>query len=127
MPTHDPGVTVTTSPTPDKLYAGDTMPRVQETVVLISGQNLLRGALLGKITASSKYTLSLSAAADGSQTPEAILVDDCNASAADARCSVYLTGEFNPAAMTFGAGHTSASVAAGLRNKGIFLKATVPA
>ena len=47
-----------------------------------------------------------SAAGDGSQTPIAVLVDDTNASAADKRAAVFLSGEFNPAVMTFGTGHT---------------------
>ena len=54
---------------PDKLIAGNAHLLVGRKVTIISGQNLVRGAVLGKITASGKYNLSLSAAADGSQTP----------------------------------------------------------
>lgn len=76
---------------------------------------------------SGKYLLSLAAAVDGSQVPDAILVDDCDASAGDKLIGVYLAGEFNSGAMTFGAGHTAASVADVLRAKGIFLKTATPA
>lgn len=41
------------------------------------------GAVLGKITASGKYRLSLSASADGSQTPVAIYIIDGLGSSGD--------------------------------------------
>ena len=56
---------------PDKLIAGD-MPLRSRPITLISGENLTRGAVLGKITSGGKYNLSLSAAGDGSETPDAI-------------------------------------------------------
>lgn len=103
------------------LFAGD-FPRVTDSVTLISGQNLARGAVLGRITASGKYTLSLSASSDGSQTPVAILADAVDASGGDKAAPVYLTGEINSAALTFGTGHTAASAKPGLRALGLFLK-----
>lgn len=111
----------TTSFTPDNLIAGEQVPSSRKGT-LITGQNLARGALLGVITASGKYTLSLSAAADGSQTPTAILAEDCNATAADKECLVYERGDFNEKAITFGTAHTAASVRAGLRDQGIYLQ-----
>lgn len=76
---------------------------------------------------SGKYVLSLAAALDGSQEPDAILVDDVNAAAADKTCGIFVAGEFNTSAMTFGTGHTAASVRDVLRAKGIFLKDTIAA
>ena len=38
--------------------------------------------VVGRVTASSKYVLSASAAADGSQTPAGILSDDIDATGA---------------------------------------------
>ena len=111
----------TTSFTPDNLIAGKQVPSSRK-VTLITGQNLVRGALLGVITASGKYTLSLSAAVDGSQTPTAILAEDCNAAAADKECLIYERGDFNQSAITFGAAHTATSVRAGLRDQGIYLQ-----
>jgi hypothetical protein len=112
--------------TPDKLFAGDFDVETSAGT-LIAGQNLVRGAVLGKITASGKFNLSLSAAADGSQTPFAILAADCNAAAADQVCSIYLSGTFNQSALTIGAAHTAATIKDGLRDKGIYLKTTVVA
>lgn len=59
-----------------------------DKVTLISGQNLAAGTVLGKITASGKYTLHDAAAADGSQTAAAILYDATDASAGDTPCVV---------------------------------------
>lgn len=110
--------------TPDNLIAGDAK-QITQSIVVLTGQTLVRGALLGKITASGKYVLSLSAAGDGSQTPVAILTEDVDASAADVTSAAYLTGEFNEDAVTYGAGHTKATVKDGLRSLGIFLKPAV--
>lgn len=76
---------------------------------------------------SGKYKKSLAAATDGSQTPVAILAEDADASSADAYAIAYYTGDFNSDAMTFGAGHTAASVKDALRDRGIFLHTPVSA
>jgi hypothetical protein len=112
---------------PDRLIAGVNIGPVTDGGTLVSGQNLIRGALLGKITASGKLTLALSASSDGSQTPYAILAEDTNASAGDAACTIYTVGEFNPNAMTFGTGITAASAKDTLRDAGIILKTYLPA
>jgi hypothetical protein len=113
--------------TPDLLIAGSNVGVVTRDVTLISGQNQPRGALLGKITASGKYTLSLSASSDGSQVPCAILVHDTDATGGDQKTAIYEAAEVNAAALTIGAGHTIASIRDGLRDLGIHLKAIVPA
>lgn len=110
----------------DNLIAGTAINMVTESIVLDTG-NLSRGAVLGKITATGKYVLSASAAGDGSQTPVAILAEDADATAGDKVTVAYLTGEFNTAALTLGAGHTIASITAGLRDQGIFLKTNLAA
>ena len=84
------------------------------------------GSILGKITASGKYTICVPTAsgetADGSETAFAILAETVDASENDKQAVVYLTGEFNSAALTAGSGNTVAGLADALRNKGIFLK-----
>jgi len=106
---------------PDGLLAGD-FPVISEGATLLSGESVVRGALLGKVTASGKLVLSLSASADGSETPYAIAAATVDASAADAAIPVYLSGEFDSSKVTFGTGHTAASVKDGLRAVGIYLK-----
>lgn len=110
----------------DPLFAGD-LPREEEVGTLISGQNLTRGALLGKITTGGKLTLSLAASSDGSEVPYGILAHDVDASGGDKQCVLYTAGKYNTNVMTFGTGHTAASVKAGLRDKGIFLAANLGA
>lgn len=111
---------------PDLLIAGDHPIRTVE-VTIISGQNLQRGALLGKITASGKCNLSLAAAADGSQTPYAILVEAVNASGGDKKGLAYIAGDFNANQITFGTGHTATSVRDALAAKSIYLATPVSA
>ncbi len=102
----------------DKLIV-DASKLITRQITLISGQNLTRGAVLGKITASSKYNLSLSAAGDGSQTPDLILAEDTDASGGDKVTIAYEAGSFNTNALTLGSAHTLASIQEGLRAKGI--------
>jgi hypothetical protein len=110
----------------DKLIAGDTAAIVTDKVTIIAGQNLVRGAVLGKITASGKYNLSLSAAVDGSQVPDRILAHDVNA-VADTEAITYRTVRVNDNALTLGAAHTVASITEGLRAKGIHIVHGTPA
>ena len=120
------GFTDQGSYTPDNLIAGE-YPRVARVVTIASGANLAQGALLGKITASGKFKLSASAATDGSEVPDAILAEAANATAADVQAVVYFSGEFNESALSLGAGHTLASIKAGLRDRNIYLRTNQPA
>lgn len=112
---------------PDKLIAGNAHLLVGRKVTIISGQNLTRGAVLGKITASGKYNLSLSGASDGSQTPDLILAENCDATSADKVALAYARGDFNANALTLGTAHTVVSITEGLRAKGITLIPAVAA
>ncbi len=113
--------------TPDNLIAGD-FPVETSTVTIVSGQNLTRGALLGKITASGKFTLSASGAGDGSEVPIAVLAEDTDASGGDvSNVPVYVSGDFNEGQVTFGTGHTADSVRWDLYGRGIYLKSAVSA
>ena len=112
--------------TPDALLLSTANVRTKKRI-LITGQNLARGAVLGTITTGGKLNLSLSAAVDGSQTPQYILAEPCNATAADAECIVFETGEFNSAALILGTAHTLATIEQGLRSKGIYFQTIVGA
>lgn len=111
---------------PDQLIAGPHQ-LVTDTVTVVSGQTVVRGAVLGMITASGKYVLALAAANDGSQVPSAIAADYVDASAGDALGGVYLAGEFNGNALVLGAGITLAAAKAALRPQSIYVKSAVSA
>lgn len=107
----------------DRLIAGE-LPILTRKVTLASGQNVARGAVLGRITAGGNFTLSASAAVDGSQTPRAIAAEDINASGGAQEIIVYIRGDFNTAELILGAGHTLASIEDGLRALGIYFVTT---
>ncbi|HHN72502.1 MAG TPA: head decoration protein [Thermopetrobacter sp.] len=107
--------------TPGDIVAGNAHLLIAVPVTIASGENLTRGAVLGKVTASGEYKLSVAAAADGSQTPDAILAEDVDASAGAKAGLAYIRGDFIAEALTYGAGHDADSIRDGLRGKGIFL------
>ncbi|MCK2086790.1 head decoration protein [Thauera aromatica] len=111
---------------PDGLIAGNAHLLVARKVTVKSGQNLVRGAVIGK-DGDDKYLLSLSAASDGSQTPDLIMAEACDASAADKQALAYERGDFNANALTLGTAHTVASIRDGLRAKGITILPAVAA
>lgn len=121
----NPSFATATSPAPDPLFAGE-FPRVTTEVTIASGQNLARGAVVGRITSGGQYVLSTSGASDGSQTPVGILVQATDATGGAKTASIYRTGEFNQAAVILGAGHSIASIRDGLEAKQIYLKSTLP-
>ena len=107
----------------DNLFAGD-FPKKTAPVTILTGNNLVKGTLLGKITASGKYVACNSGLSNGAEVPEAVLAGDVDASGGDVPGIGYLTGDFNSNAMTVAvlpsidtlSVHTSA-----LRNKSIFI------
>lgn len=107
---------------PDNLIAGDSAVRTG-SVTIISGQTISRGDVLGKITASGKYNLSLNAAVDGSEVANAIAAEDIDASGGDVtNAAIYVKGDFNTNALTFGTAQTAANTYDDLRSAGIFIK-----
>lgn len=112
---------------PDNLFAGNVMPKVTDTMVIAAGQNLPRGAVLGRVSADGKGKLVDKNATDGSQNVYAILAEDVDATAADKIAPVYLTGEFNENALTLAEGTTVDDIRASARAMGIFIKSTVKA
>jgi hypothetical protein len=112
--------------TPDNLLAGD-FPRVADGVTILAGRSLTRGAVLGRVTASGKCKAVDSGQTDGSQTIHAVLAEDVDASLADASGVVYLTGEFNENALTFGGTDTPDTHRDAARLKSIFFRKAVSA
>ena len=110
---------------PDQLIAG-TLQLVTDSGT-ITGGSFKRGTVLGMITASGKYTKSVKTAADGSQNPVAILVDNVDASTADQNGGLYLMGEFNQNRIIFDNSWTVPGLKAALRPLSIFLKDSIQA
>lgn len=107
----------------DKLFAGLNRDEIKTfPVIVASGQNLKRGAL---VTFANGKVSAVSAAADGN-TPASdvfgILTDDVNASDADAEGVVYVTGDFNKAAVIVPSGVDIEDFVKAARNVGIFLR-----
>lgn len=101
----------------DNLFAGDAEV-VREKAV--AGALLTRGTVVGKVTATGKIIAADSTAVDGSKDPYGIVADDV--AAIDDPAVVYLTGEFNENALTFGGADTADTHRLALRKIGIFLK-----
>lgn len=106
---------------PDQRSAGH-FPVVKRPGVIASGQKLKAGAVLGLVTATGQYKLAASAASDGSQTPVVILDVDIDTTDGPAPAPVQLTGEVLGSKLTFGAGHTLATVTAALRPLSLFVR-----
>ncbi|WP_248447269.1 head decoration protein [Sinorhizobium meliloti] len=102
---------------PNDLLVSD-VPVITRNVTIASGQNLVRGAVLGNVTASDKYILSAAAAADGSEDPALVLAFDVDASAGDVVSAAYASGAFDSTKLILGAGHTAATVEAAFRKAG---------
>lgn len=105
----------------DNLFAGSA-----EVVTgsVIAGASLTRGTVVGLITGTGKAVAVDSAAVDGSKNPYGIIAEDVEA---DKPVVVYLTGEFNESALTFGGADTPDTHRRALRDIGIFLKENINA
>jgi len=110
----------------DKLLAGSAQETVTQPRTILSGQNLARGTVLGRVTASGKYKIYQSGSGDGSENPVAILAEDVDASAADKEGIIYTTGEFNKDALIFdGADTFNTAVEDALRQLNIHGKGNI--
>lgn len=107
--------------TPDRLIAGD-FPQVKESGVIAAGQQLVRGSVLGKVTADGQYKLSESAADDGSEVPVVVLDIDIDTTGGAAPAPLMLTGEVLGSELTLGTGHTVAAVKTALRPLSLFVR-----
>lgn len=111
---------------PDRLHAGDKK-LVTDVITVVSGETVVRGHVLGKVTASGKYLISLNAAVDGSEVARCVASQAIDASGGDKLGGVYLQGEFDAAEVTFGAGQTLANTLDDLAGFGVHLKTSVSA
>lgn len=110
--------------TPDNLLVTNVFPVVVDKATIASGQSLKRGTCLGKVTASGKCKTLDKSKSDGQELIYAILCDDVDATSADVEAPVYLTGEFNQAALIFASGSAYSDFKDAARKLGIFFKST---
>jgi len=84
----------------DAYVASDTFGPVLIPATIAAGANLVKGTILGRITASGKLKAAAAASSDGSQTPVAVLMEDAAAAGADAVAIVGFAGVYVEASMT---------------------------
>lgn len=77
----------------------------REVVTLLAGSSCPVGAVLGKITASGKYTLATATGSDGAETATAVLLYATDATLADATGIILARGPaiVSRAGLVFGA------------------------
>lgn len=114
------GVNTADSPIGHELIAGNTHLLVDRKITVAQGQVLRRGSVLGASSAGY-YSLAQAAATDGSAEPLGVLAHDIDTTAAAADTQIYERGDFNEAALIFGAGLDADAVRAKFRALGIFL------
>ncbi|MBP0440681.1 head decoration protein [Tianweitania sediminis] len=85
------------------------MYRSREQVVIASGSGVLKpGTVLGKITASGKYSVYNPAGANGTETAAAILWEGCDATSEDVRRTATVRDtEVHADVLAWGAGVTT--------------------
>lgn len=112
-----------TGATYDDLVGSTQVNLITKNVTVATGEgaNYKRGTVLGKITASGKYTLVTKAASDGSQVADAVLAYDIDATANDEVATVYVSGMFNREKLVVGSDTTVDDHEDELRDKNIYL------
>lgn len=95
--------------------------RSRDAVTIAAGAGLLQpGTVLGKITASGKFTPATDAAADGSETAAAVLAYAVDATGADAPGVVIArAAQVKKPKLVYDAGATEADMDEGLVGAGI--------
>lgn len=119
-----PGVSAATY-IPDQLIAGGKN-LVTDSVTIGAGL-LQRGAVLGQITTSGNYILSVKTANDGSQIPSAVLADYADASGGAVTAPVYLAAEVNANALVYDGSWTVAALKLAMRQFSLFVKSAMSA
>ena len=107
----------------------------ESVIINDSAATLKVGTVLGKVTATGKYKVALSAAVDGSQTPVAVLIADglglsgdmTIAAATDTKALVLARGPSIVAgeALTLGTGITLAAAKTALLAVGIIVETAI--
>lgn len=86
------------------------------TKTIAAGADLVKGTILGRVTASGKLAAYASGNTDGTQNPVAVLMEDAAAAAADVNAVTGFAGVYKQASMT---GLDAAAITA-LEARGIY-------
>jgi hypothetical protein len=119
----DYGATIVTEEQVSQLVAGD-FNAIKQGVVALGAGPLSRGTVLA-MDAAGKWVQLAPAAIDGTEIARGILVEDVDATSADAKALVYLVGEYRLADLIWPAAITDAQKAAAilaLQDRGIVVK-----
>ncbi|MGE6379556.1 head decoration protein [Peribacillus muralis] len=108
----------------DNLFAGGVQPVVTDSIIVKAGQSYVRGSVLAKGTDGIAVLVDSASATSSIKKPFGILTDNVDATTGNATTTVYLTGEFNQAALVFGGADTFNTHKNALRDIGIILKKT---
>lgn len=111
---------------PDNLIAGTHVTQVIKGITVKKGTGaLMRGTVMGEISASGLCVPVDKSKSDGSQNPYCVLTDNIVIEQSeDVITTGYFTGVFNQRALKFGASDTYADHMDGLRKVGIHLLET---
>ena len=112
--------------TPDKLIAGG-FPLTTGGVTVATGQTLTRGTVLGIKTATGEAAPVNNALADGTEDPYCVLAQDVDTTDGATEAPVYISGEFNEAALLFGGDDTIDDHRAVMRTLSLFTNTNVAA
>lgn len=114
--------TVTGSVTLDGLIA-DSYAYITDSGTILSGEDLARGCVLGKVTASGKLVACDHTASDGSESPYAVLAVATDASGGDVENALIITsGRFDEAKLTFGGSSTISDLEDAMRLNNLYVK-----
>ena len=106
--------------TPTRLLASDH-PVITRKITILSGNTVLAGTAVGKITVGGKYIKSLAAAEDGSEVVDLVMAEAVDASAGDKQGIAYVAAHLVGDELDLGTGHTVASIQEACRVKGLFI------
>ena len=92
-------------------------------VKIAAGQVIQAGSVLGVVTATGEFKVSVAAAVDGSQIARAIIMEDLDTTLGVQTFTLAVEGFFNETALVYGTGHNASTVRLSLRDNGIYLAA----
>lgn len=84
----------------DAYIASSAFGPVLKVQTILAGADLVKGTILGRVTASGKLAAYDATSEDGSETPVAVLMEDAAAASADVDAIVGFGGAYVEASMT---------------------------